>query len=69
MKDGIYSALLLKKRMRRKSFALLIDPDKVNPASTASLVDLALKAGVDYLFVGGSLVVSDQLDQVVQQIK
>jgi phosphoglycerol geranylgeranyltransferase len=69
MKDAIYSALLLRKRMRRKSFALLIDPDKVDPASTASLIGRAVNARVDYLFVGGSLVVSDHLDQVVQQIK
>ncbi len=32
MKDEIYSALLLKKKIRRKSFALLIDPDKVDQA-------------------------------------
>ena len=69
MNDSIYSSLLLKKRTRRKSFALLIDPDKVDPASTATLIELAVEARVDYLFVGGSLVVSDHLDQVVQQIK
>src|SRR5450631_2435616 len=69
MKDGIYSSLLLKKRTRRKSFALLIDPDKVDPAKTDSLIGLAVMARVDWLFVGGSLVVSDHLDQVVQQIK
>ena len=69
MNDSIYSSLLLKKRTRRKSFALLIDPDKVDPASTATLIKLAVEARVDYLFVGGSLVVSDHLDQVVQQIK
>jgi phosphoglycerol geranylgeranyltransferase len=69
MKESIYSALLIKKRTRRKSFALLIDPDKVDPKKTDILVELATSARVDYLFVGGSLVVSDQLDQVVQQIK
>jgi phosphoglycerol geranylgeranyltransferase len=69
MKDAIYSALLLKKRTRRKSFALLIDPDKVDRITLESLVELAVNARVDYLFVGGSLVVSDHLDQVVQQIK
>jgi len=69
MNDVIYSALLLKKRSRRKSFALLIDPDKVEPARTATLIGMAVEARVDYLFVGGSLVVSDHLDQVVQQIK
>jgi phosphoglycerol geranylgeranyltransferase len=69
MNDAIYSSLLLKKRTRRKSFALLIDPDKVDPAGTATLIKLAVEARVDYLFVGGSLVVTDHLDQVVQQIK
>jgi phosphoglycerol geranylgeranyltransferase len=69
MKDAIYHALLQKKRTRRKSFALLIDPDKVDEARTDTLVELAVKARVDYLFVGGSLVVTDQLDQVVKQIK
>jgi phosphoglycerol geranylgeranyltransferase len=69
MKDAIYSALLFKKRTRRKSFALLIDPDKVDQAKTDMLSALAVKARVDYLFVGGSLVVSNHLDQVVQQIR
>ena len=69
MKEAIYTSLLLKKRTKRKSFALLIDPDKVDPPGTAILIDLAVKARVDYLFVGGSLVVSDHLDQVVKQIR
>src|SRR5664279_5372444 len=69
MKEEIYSALLLKKKTRRKSFALLIDPDKVDQAKLTVLVDLAIKARVDYLFVGGSLVVTNHLDQVVLQIK
>jgi phosphoglycerol geranylgeranyltransferase len=69
MKEAIYPALMLKKRTRRKSFALLIDPDKVDSQKIGSLIELAVLARVDWLFVGGSLVVSDHLDQVVQQIK
>lgn len=69
MKEAIYTSLLLRKRTNRKSFALLIDPDKVDAAKTESLTELAVKARVDYLFVGGSLVVTDHLDQVVQQIR
>jgi phosphoglycerol geranylgeranyltransferase len=69
MKDSLYSDLVFRKRSRRKSFALLIDPDKVDAAKTDSLIQLAVKARVDYLLVGGSLVVSDHLDQVVLQIK
>ncbi|HEX3081370.1 MAG TPA: geranylgeranylglyceryl/heptaprenylglyceryl phosphate synthase, partial [Puia sp.] len=69
MKDEIYSAILLKKKIRRKSFALLIDPDKVDQTKLPALVELAEQARVDYLFVGGSLVVTNHLDQVVLQIK
>ena len=69
MKDSIYPALLLKKRTRRKSFAVLIDPDKVDESKTDEIIRLSLQAEVDYLFVGGSLVISDQLDTVVKQIK
>jgi putative glycerol-1-phosphate prenyltransferase len=69
MKDLIYSALLAKKRDQRKSFAVLIDPDKTDASRTARIVELAMRARVDYLFVGGSLVISHQLDEVVQQIK
>ena len=46
MKDSIYSQLLLKKRTRRKSFALLIDPDKVDGAKTTTLINLAVQARV-----------------------
>jgi phosphoglycerol geranylgeranyltransferase len=69
MKEEIYSALQLKKKTRRKSFALLIDPDKVDQAKLPTLVEMAVQARVDYLFVGGSLVVTNHLDEVVMQIK
>jgi putative glycerol-1-phosphate prenyltransferase len=69
MKDAIYASLLVKKRSRRKSFAVLIDPDKVDPVKTAKIIELSVAARVDYLFVGGSLVISQHLDEVVQQIK
>ncbi len=69
MKDAIYTSLLATKRKRRKSFAVLIDPDKVDTTKIARIIDLSTRAKVDYLFVGGSLVISHQLDEVVQQIK
>ena len=69
MKESIYTNLLLKKRARQKSFAVLIDPDKTDRNHTAAIVEKALRARVDYLLVGGSLVISHQLAQVVQQIK
>jgi phosphoglycerol geranylgeranyltransferase len=69
MKPLIYDTLLAKKRKRQRSFAVLIDPDKVDTGKIEELTGLAVSAGVDYLFVGGSLVISNHLDEVVQDIR
>ena len=69
MKQFIYETLLAKKKRGQKSFAVLIDPDNVNAKKIEELTSLAVSAAVDYLFVGGSLVISNHLDEVVQQIR
>jgi phosphoglycerol geranylgeranyltransferase len=69
MNTGLYKELLEKKQTGAKSFAVLIDPDKVDAAAIDMLVRLSVNAKVDYFLVGGSLVISNQLDEVVQQIK
>ena len=69
MKQVIYQSLVEKKRKGQKSFAVLIDPDKVGAADIDQLTQLAVEAKVDYLFVGGSLVISNHLDEVVKRIK
>lgn len=69
MKMNVYKSLLEKKKKGTKSFALLIDPDKVTTSSLTPLLDLAIAAKVDYLLVGGSLVISDHLDECVLYIK
>ncbi len=69
MKSTIYQSLTEKKRLGRKSFAVLIDPDKVNTAVLDELVALATASQVDYFLVGGSLVISNHLDECVQHLK
>lgn len=69
MNNNLYHTLTLKKQKGQKSFAVLIDPDKVDAVSIEQLVQLSVAAKVDYFLVGGSLVISNQLDEVVQQIK
>ncbi len=66
---SIYQQLTDHKRNGKKAFAVLVDPDKVNALQIADLCALANEAAVDYLFVGGSLVVTNHLDEVVQNIK
>jgi phosphoglycerol geranylgeranyltransferase len=69
MKSATYHSLSEKKKQGRKSFAVLIDPDKVNHSILDELTELSVNAKVDYLLVGGSLVISNHLDDCVQHIK
>lgn len=68
LKD-IYSTLCKRKENGKKSFGVLIDPDKVNQGKLENLIRLAMAAKVDYFLVGGSLVISNYLDECVQFIK
>src|SRR5882724_4501518 len=69
MKEIIYQSIVNRKKNGHKSFAVLIDPDKVDAGKIDELSELVLSAKVDYLLVGGSLVISNHLDEVVMQIK
>ena len=55
---------------RKKSIAILIDPDKVDDASRIlPLINLANENCVDFFFVGGSLITTTNLSEVVARIK
>lgn len=69
MKIQVYPMLLEKKKVGVKSFAVLVDPDKVSPSSLDDIIALSVQARVDYFFVGGSLVISNHLDECISQIK
>jgi phosphoglycerol geranylgeranyltransferase len=69
MAHSVYSSLLKKKADAQKSFAVLVDPDKASMADVDLLCQLAMDANVDYFLAGGSLVISNQLDNVILQIK
>jgi len=66
---GIYNSLCERKASGKKSFAVLIDPDHVDNNKVEQLIELALNARVDYFLVGGSLVVSNYIDECIQIIK
>mgnify|MGYP002725464676 CR=1 FL=1 len=54
---------------QKKQFSVLIDPDKLSPDQLANTSKIAQKAGVDFLFVGGSLITSDSLFQSIRILK
>lgn len=52
-----------------KSLAVLLDPDKVELNGIAGLVDRFVQAGVDYFFVGGSLITSNTFFLLVEALR
>ena len=69
MNASFYSSLVNKKKNLQKSFAVLIDPDGVSVQTIDPLIHLSVEAGVDYFFIGGSLVTTQHLDDVINRIK
>lgn len=53
----------------KKQFVVLVDPDKYNSHQLIDLAGLARKSMVSYLFVGGSLLSDDNLDNTLKVIK
>jgi phosphoglycerol geranylgeranyltransferase len=69
MNRGIHARLAENKLHKRKSFAVLVDPDKVDEARIRQLCRLMAEASVDFMLVGGSLVVTNHLDEVMRLIR
>lgn len=67
---SVLQTLQQRHKDRKKSIAVLVDPDKAeDPAKLLHLIHLASENCVDYFFVGGSLVTSANLSDVVKRIK
>ena len=66
----ILKSLVDKRKNNQKSLSVLIDPDKIeNEASLKALIIICKNIDVDYIFVGGSLIVNDTLNETVSFVK
>jgi phosphoglycerol geranylgeranyltransferase len=64
-----YQKLLDVKEKRGAGYLILIDPDKVDSANLPVFVREATDAGVDGFLIGGSLLLSNEVDKIIQMIK
>ena len=70
MKKKILETLNDKRAAGLKSFALLIDPDKIQDSGKlVKLINIAVENKVDYFFVGGSLLTGNNLHHVIELVK
>ena len=54
---------------QQKQLAVLVDPDKQSDGEHEKIARLAQEAGVDFFFVGGSLLTSDNLYHCIRTLK
>jgi phosphoglycerol geranylgeranyltransferase len=67
---SILSSLKERSRLGKKSIAVLIDPDKVDDKlQLQHLINLANENCINYFLIGGSLVTTTNLSEVIKQIK
>ncbi|MCE7863807.1 MAG: geranylgeranylglyceryl/heptaprenylglyceryl phosphate synthase [Bacteroidetes bacterium CHB5] len=66
----ILDTLQERHKQGKKSIAVLVDPDKIeDPARLNTLIRLATENCIDFFFVGGSLVTTTNLADVIKYIK
>lgn len=53
---------------KKKAFAWLIDPDKYSVGNISSQISIANESGVDFIFVGGSLI-HNHVDELISKVK
>ena len=69
MSASVYQHLLDVRAARGAAFVVLIDPDKLPPERLPDLAQRYQEAGVDALFVGGSLLHTTAFDAYVRQLR
>jgi putative glycerol-1-phosphate prenyltransferase len=65
----VYPQLKQLKSEGKNAFAVLIDPDSVTPTSIQHIADLCNEAKVDFVFMGGSIMVTTHVDVCIQEFK
>lgn len=66
---SIYAHILKQSQELKKQIALLLDPDKLLNQQVELIARNAAEANIDYIFVGGSLLVNNELDACIKTIK
>jgi phosphoglycerol geranylgeranyltransferase len=65
----LYQRLLTLRAQQQKAFAVLIDPDNVSLPDMVQMAALCDEAKVDFVLMGGSLMLSQHLDECIKVFK
>lgn len=67
--SSVLNSLVNLRKQNKKAFAVLIDPDNTDMDQIIETAQLCNDAKVDYVFVGGSLMLSNHLDECIKTFK
>lgn len=65
----IYNNILQSKANNEKLLAILLDPDKIDLNNTETLIEKINQSPATHIFIGGSLVNNDIIDDLIIEIK
>ena len=65
----VYNKIIENKSKGQKQIAVLVDPDNLNNESLEVVASAANSAEIDFIFIGGSLLSTDNLSQCISVIK
>lgn len=66
---NLYNDILSAKSNRKKLLAILLDPDKIDWDKLEILVDKLCQSPATHIFIGGSRVFTDRIDELIVEIK
>jgi len=66
---NILPQIKAKANSQSKSLAVLMDPDKIDESNLKHILGVYESLGVDYIFVGGSLLTTAVFDETISKIK
>ncbi|CAM3903961.1 geranylgeranylglyceryl/heptaprenylglyceryl phosphate synthase [Flavobacterium sinopsychrotolerans] len=67
--ENLYSQIIQAKRNNQKLLAILLDPDKIDLNTVAILISKIHQSPASHIFIGGSHVTTNILDELIVKIK
>lgn len=66
---NIYNSIENKAKKNIKSLIVLIDPDKITDSNLEIIINKANSGLIDYIFVGSSILLKHNIDEIISKIK
>lgn len=66
---NIYNEILQSKKEKKKLLAILLDPDKISQDSLQNIIPKINQSPATHIFIGGSLVLTNNIDEIIRELK